>query len=364
MANSTNSLSRRKFIGCATGASAAIIASRPSIAKAATKKFRWKISTTWSPKLPVLQDSIERFAKNVKLASNGRLKIKVFAGGELIPPMTTFDAVSQGTIEMGAGASYYWAGKEPAAQFFSAVPFGMNPQQFSSWLNSGGGQKLWEEIYKPFNVTPFALGNSGIQMAGWFKKPVKSVEDLKGLKMRIPGLGGKVMAAAGANVVLLPGSEVYTALERGTIDATEWVGPFHDERLGLYRAAKHYYYPGWHEPGANLELIISTPAWKQLPEDLQEIVRLAARDTASWVLEESEARNGPAIKRLTTQHGVKLEEFPAEVISRLRQLSTEVLKELGDTSPQSKKVYDSYTEFYASIAPWSQISEKAYAAVK
>ncbi len=352
-------LNRRKFITATAAAAAAVGLSKPSTAQAAGKRFRWKMSTTWSPKLPILQESCEYFADRVKEASSGRLRIKVFAGGELIPPLTVFDAVSEGTLEMGAGAAYYWAGKAPAAQFFGSVPFGMNPQQFNAWL-AADGLKLWEKVYAPFGVRPMAFGNSGIQMGGWFKREINSLKDLQGLKMRIPGLGGKVMARAGANVVLMPGSEVYTALERGTIDATEWVGPFHDERLGLHRAAKFYYYPGWHEPGANLELLINEEAWKKLPKDLQEIVRLAARDTAAWVLERSEAENGPALARLTAQHGVQLKAFPEPVLNRLRKLTEEVITELSAADSAAAEVYRSYKAFQEQIRPWAKVSEEAY----
>ncbi|MCB0346477.1 MAG: TRAP transporter substrate-binding protein [Bdellovibrionales bacterium] len=352
--------SRRDFL---TGAGAAVAASQiasPIKAYGSNKKFRWKMSTTWSPKLPILQESCELFADRVNDASGGRLKIKVFAGGELIPPLTVFDAVSQGTLQMGAGAAYYWAGKAPAAQFFGSVPFGMNPQQFNAWL-ADGGLTLWEKVYSQFGVRPMAFGNSGIQMGGWFKREIKTLEDVKGLKMRIPGLGGKVMAKAGANVVLMAGSEVYTALERGTIDATEWVGPFHDERLGLYRAAKFYYYPGWHEPGANLELIINETAWQSLPADLQAIVRLAARDVAAWVLERCEVENGPALKRLTTEHKVELKRFPDSFLKRMRELTKEVIAELTASDPLAKEVYSSYSTFQQQIRRWAEISEQAYA---
>lgn len=354
-------LGRRRLLG-ASAAAAAAAAICPGPAKALPKTIRWKMSTTWTPKLPILQESCELFTKNVEAATGGRLKIKVFAGGELIPPLTAFDAASEGTIQMAAGASYYWAGKSPAAQFFGSVPFGMNPQQFNAWL-AAEGLRLWEEVYAPFGVKPMGFGNSGIQMGGWFKREINSLKDLEGLKIRIPGLGGKVLAKAGANVVLMPGSEVFTALERGTIDATEWVGPFHDERLGLHRAAKYYYYPGWHEPGANLELVVNRNAWDSLPEELQEIVRMAARDIASWVLERSEAENGPALRRLQTQHGVVLKEFPAPLLERLKALTTETIDELASSDPLVKKVADSYRGFQEVMRPWAKVSEHAYAAV-
>jgi TRAP-type mannitol/chloroaromatic compound transport system substrate-binding protein len=229
-------MSRRKFIRNIAGAGAALTAGTIAApANAAKKRFMWKLVTTWPPNFPIFQEGVERFAKEVKKISDGRLTIQVFAGGQLVPPLQTFDAVSQGTVQMGHGAAYYWAGKVPAAQFFTAVPFGMNAQGMNAWFYGGGGLELWREVYKPFGLTPFPMGNTGVQMGGWFRKKIDKVGDLKGLKMRIPGLGGKVMAKAGVNPVLMAGGEIYTALERGALDATEWVGPYHDLRLGLYR---------------------------------------------------------------------------------------------------------------------------------
>ena len=216
------------------------------------QKFKWKMVTTWPANFPIFQEGAERFADVVRKMSNNRLDINVYAGGELVPALQVFDAVSQGTVEMGHGSPYYWAGTIPEAQFFSSVPFGMTAKGMNAWLYNGGGLLLWQEMYEPFNLTVFPMGNTGVQMGGWFRKKINSIEDIKGLRMRIPGLGGKVFKKAGGNPVLMAGSEIYTALERGAIDATEWVAPFHDMRLGLDRTAKYYYYPGWHEPGLSL----------------------------------------------------------------------------------------------------------------
>ena len=244
--------------------------------------YRWKMVTTWPANFPVLQEATEMFADKVRVLSDGRLNIRVYASGELVPALEVFDAVSQGAVEMGHGASYYWAGKVPAAQFFSSVPFGMTTNGAEAWIYHGGGLELWRELYEPFNLVPFPNGTTGIQMGGWFNKRIDSVKDIKGLRMRIPGLGGKVFKRAGGNPVLMSGGELYTALERGTIDATEWVGPSHDLRLGLYRAADYYYYPGWHEPSTTLELIINKSKWESLPADLQTIVEEVAISVGSW----------------------------------------------------------------------------------
>jgi len=324
------------------------------------KRFKWKMCTTWSPKLPILQDSAELFAKMVKQATGGRLSIKVFAGGELIPPLETFDSVSSGAVDLGAGASFYWQGKMQASPFFCAIPFGMNPQMQNSWLSSGGGLELWRELYAPHKVVPFAFGNTGAQMAGWFKKEINSFSDIKGLKIRMPGLGGKVMAEAGANVVLMPGGELYTALERGTIDATEWVNPFHDERLGLHKAAKNYYYPGWQEPGATLELIINQDKWNALPTDLQKIVEACISYFNHWVLERSEMENGPALQRMTEKHGVKLRKLPDEVLAKLKEASQDVIQTIIKKDPNSKKIYQSYESFMKKLSHWGDVSSRSY----
>jgi len=328
-----------------------------------SKTYSWKMVTTWPPGFPVLQEGVERFADNIKAMSNGRLDIKVYAGGELIPPLQTFDAVSQGTVEMGHGSAYYWAGKVPEAQFFSTVPFGMTARGMNAWLYDGGGLELWREVYKPFHVIPFPLGNTGVQMGGWFNKEINSLEDIKGLKMRIPGLGGKVFAKAGGNPVLLAGSEVYTALERNTIDATEWIGPYHDQRLGLYRAAEHYYYPGWHEPGTVLELTINERAWLSLPADLQAIVSNAAQAENVRMLSEMEQKNMSALQELRQRENVQIHHFPKDVLAKLRSLTDETLKEEADKDPKFKQVFEAYQQFRQLNDDWSAISESAYLAM-
>ncbi len=324
------------------------------------KKFRWKMLTTWPPTLPVLQEGPKLFAQWVKEMTNGQLEIQVYGGGELVPAFEAFDAVSQGTAEIGHGASYYWAGKIPAAQFFAAVPFGMNPQQMNAWIISGGGLELWEKVYAPFNLLPLPGGNTGIQMGGWFNKEINSVNDLKGLKMRIPGLGGKVISKAGGSAVLSAGSEIYTNLERGVIDATEWIGPYHDYMMGFYKVARYYYYPGWHEPGPNLEFFINKGAFSKLPSDLQQIVRNAAAKVHHWMLCEFESRNNLYLQKLIHEENVDLRPFPSEVLEQLRSYSKEVIGEIVRSDPQSRNVYDAYTSFRNQITPWADISEKIY----
>ncbi len=324
------------------------------------KVYRWKMVTTWPANFPVFQEGAEKFADDVRIMSRGRLDIQVFAGGELVPALQVFDAVSQGSVEMGHGSPYYWAGKVPEAQFFSTVPFGMTVRGMQAWLNQGGGLALWREIYQPFNIYPFPMGNTGIQMGGWFNKKIDSVADLQGLRMRIPGLGGKVLKKAGGNPVLMSGGEIYTALERGIIDATEWVGPFHDLRLGLNRAARYYYYPGWHEPGTEFELMVNTRHWQALPDDLKKIVETAAAANSEWIYTAMEYHNSQALRDLETKRNVEVLEFPAEVLAELRRLTTETLNEEAEKNPNFKRVYDQYRAFQDAYAQWSEMTEGAY----
>ncbi len=356
-------MDRRSFIkkvGVGTAAAAAATTIQAPYVWPKGKSYLWRMVTTWPPELPVLQSGAELFAKKVEAMSEGRLKIEVYAGGELVPPLGTFDAVSQGTVECGNSAAYYWAGKMPACQWFAAVPFGLNAQGMNAWLYSGGGLKLWEEIYAPFNVVSRPSGNTGVQMGGWFNKKINTIDDYKGLKMRIPGLGGKVVAKAGGTVVLLAGGEIYTSLERGVIDATEWIGPYHDLRMGFYQAAKYYYYPGWHEPGTAIELIFNKKAYDSLPKDLQRIIDAAASEVNVWGLSEFEAQNGAALDTLVKKHKVQVVRFPEDVLKALRKLAEETVEEEAQKDPQAKKVNEAFKAFKAKVGAWGSISEKAY----
>jgi TRAP-type mannitol/chloroaromatic compound transport system substrate-binding protein len=356
-------MKRREFLkkaGTATAAAAATTAVSAPYVWAKGKTYNWKMVTTWPPNLPVLQTGAVRFAQRLEEVTEGRIKIQVFAGGELVPPLGVFDAVSAGTVEVGSGASYYWAGKVPAAQWFAAVPFGFNPQGINAWFYSGGGLQLWEEVYAPFNVVPRPQGNTGVQMGGWFRKEMKTIDDYKGLKMRIPGLGGKVIAKAGGTVVLLPGGEIFTSLERGVIDATEWVGPMHDLRMGFYKAAKYYYYPGWHEPGTTLEVMFNKKAYDSLPKDLQAAVDAVAAEINMWSLCEFEAGNGAALQELITKHKVNLKRFPEDLLAKLRELAKETMEEEAEKDAASRKVHEAFKKFKAQVGVWGTVSENAY----
>jgi TRAP-type mannitol/chloroaromatic compound transport system substrate-binding protein len=316
--------------------------------------------TTWPKNFPGLGTGANNLAKLITEMTGGRIEVKVYGAKELVPAFEVFDAVSRGTAEMGHGAAYYWKGKSEAAQFFAAVPFGLTAQEMNGWLYHGGGMELWESLYSKFNLVPAAAGNTGVQMGGWFNKEIKSIKDLNGLKMRIPGLGGEVLKRAGGTPVSLPGGELYTSLQSGAIDATEFVGPYNDLAFGLYKVAKFYYYPGWHEPGTTLEAIINKKALEALPADLQSIVRNACKVVNQDMLAEYTARNNAALHTLVNKHKVVLKEFPDDVLVKLRNLSDEVVKELAAKDKDSKKVYESFITFRDQAKAWHDISEVSY----
>lgn len=340
--------------------SAAPNASHAAPAVQIKKPIKWKMVTTWPANFPGLGTGAAAFADLITRMSGGRLQVKLYPANELVPPFETFDAVSRGTAEMGHCAAYYWKGKSEAAQFFTAVPFGLTAIEMQGWLQYGGGMELWRELYDGFNLVPFDAGNTGVQMGGWYNKEINSLADMKGLKMRIPGLGGEVFKRAGGLPMNLPGGELFTALQTGLIDATEWVGPYNDMAFGLHKAAKYYYYPGWHEPGPVLEGIVNKDAWNELPEDLQTIIEAAAAATSHRMLAEYTARNNAALVELVTQHGVELRRYPDEVLAKIRQLSDEVVGELAEKDAFSKRVYDSYRAYRDNVVAYHKLSEQAY----
>ena len=333
-------------------------------APAGGETYRWKLVTTWPKNFPGLGTGANNLARLIGEMSGGRLQVKVYGAGELVPALQVFDAVSQGTAEMGHGAAYYWKGKAPTAQFFAAVPFGLTAQEMNAWLYHGGGLELWREVYEPFGIIPAAAGNSGVQMAGWFNREINSLSDLEGLKMRIPGLGGEVLKRAGGTPVNLAGGEIFTSLQSGAIDATEWVGPYNDLAFGLHKAAKYYYYPGWHEPGTTLEGLVNRAALEKLPADLQSIVLNACRVVNDDMLAEYTARNNAALQTLVNEHQVDVRRLPDAVLRRLRELSDEVVAGIAGEDPLSRKVYESFTGFRTQVEAWHDISERAYLNVR
>ena len=355
-------MKRRHFIKAAasTGLVSAASLSTSTVKASSSKVIKWKMVTTWPKNFPGLGTGANKLAKLITEMSGGRLKVKVYGAKELVPAFETFDAVSRGTAQMGHGAAYYWKGKTQASQFFAAVPFGLTAQEMNGWLYYGGGMELWKETYDAFGLLPAAAGNTGVQMAGWFNKEIKSIADLKGLKMRIPGLGGEVLKRAGGTPVNLPGGEIFTSLKTGAIDATEWVGPYNDLAFGLHKAAKFYYYPGWHEPGTTLEALINKQALNELPDDLQSIVLNACKVINLDMISEYTTRNQQALDTLVNKHNVKVLKLPDEVLNKLQTLSDEVISEVAATDKMAEKVFNSFRSYRDNVKQWSEISELAY----
>lgn len=309
----------------------------------------WRMVTSWSSILPIIQNGAEQFAKNLDVMSGGRLKIQVYAGGELVGPLEVFDAVSSGTVECGHSASYYWPEKVPAAQWFTTVPFGLKASELNTWLHQGGGLELWREVYAPHNVIPMPAGNTGIQMGGWFNKAITTPEDFKDLKIRMPGLGGRVLSKLGAEVILLPASEIYPALESGKINATEWIGPYDDMRMGFHRIAKYYYAPGWHEPGTGFEYIVNRNAYEALEPDLKLILKAATADLATQVFTAYEYYNTGAMLKIVKERKVQLRLFPQAVLKELELISAKVLEEEASRDEMSRNVHEAYIKFKKDI---------------
>ena len=322
--------------------------------------FNWRLVTSWPKNYPGLGMAPERIADLVEEMSDGQMKITVYGAEEQVPAFGVFDAVSSGSHQMGHSGGYFWKGKVPAAQFFTSVPFGLTADEINAWVNRGGGLELWREIYAPFNIYPIPAGNTGTQMFGWFNKEINSLEDIKGLKMRIPGIGGEVLKEAGGIPVTLPGGELFTALQTGVIDATEWVGPYNDLTFGFHQAAKYYYYPGWHEPGPMLELLINIDAWNSLPKHLQVIIETASKAVNQDMLDEYLAKNNQALTELVEVHGVELRRLPDDVIEEFREISNSILDDLAKEDETISKVYRSYLDFKNNVSAYHRISEDAF----
>ncbi len=326
-----------------------------------TKVYRWRMVTTWPKNLPGIGIAPETIAEKIRVMSNGRIDIRVYGAGELVPALEVFEAVSQGTVQMGHGAAYYWKGKVPVAQFFTAVPFGLTAQEMNGWLFHGGGMELWRELYARYNLIPLSAGNTGVQMAGWFNKEINSLDDIRGMKMRIPGLGGEVFERAGGVAINLPGGEIFTSMQTGVIDATEWIGPYNDLAFGLHQVAKYYYYPGWQEPGPNLELIVNKVAWEQLPDDLKAIVENAALAVNADLLAEYTARNNGALTELVEKHEVDVRRLPDDVMARLQEISHEMIAEMvANEDELAGRIFASYQQYSKGVIQYHEISERAY----
>jgi TRAP-type mannitol/chloroaromatic compound transport system substrate-binding protein len=353
-------MKRRAFLTGAAGVGALAAASsfpKPAISQGIREL---KMHTCWPKRLPVLGTGAERLAERIGRMSGGKLTVKVYAAGELVPAFEGLDAVTSGTADMSHGAAYYWQGKHKAFNFFTAVPYGLNGPEHASWVYWGGGQQLWDELGQQFGFKPFLRGSTGVQMAGWFRKEIASLDDLKRLKMRIPGLGGDVLKALGVTVVSLPGGEIFPALQSGAIDATEWVGPFADITMGFYKITKAYHWPGFHEPGTSGELIVNLKVWESLPNDQKEMLRTLVDSEASLEFAEFTHGNGEALQTMVDKYKVNLKKLPDDVLTEIGKLSGEVVAQVASEDPFTKKVYESFLDFRKKQVAYTRISEQAY----
>ena len=329
----------------------------PAVARAQTK--RWRMVTSWPKRLPGPGMSAERVAERIAALSGGRLQVSVHAAGELVPALEVLDAVGSSVAEMGHTAAFYWQGKQPAAAYYTTVPFGLTPLEHVAWVDAGGGQAFWDELYAPFGVKPFMGGNTGVCMGGWFRQELKGLDDLKGLKIRSLGLGGEVYRRLGATPQTTPPGEILTSLQSGVLDAAEFVGPGTDIALGLYRVAPNYYGPGFNKPNGTGECLVNLKAWGALDGEMKAIVAHACAAEASFALAEMDRLNTEALAALTGQHGVKLRTFSAEIIAAVHRQSRDIMGELGTKSDIARRIGDSYAGFLERIAAWSRVSLKA-----
>ena len=352
-------MKRRQFLKTAgLGAAASAAVAAPAIAQS-MPELKWRLTASWPKSLDTLYGACETFAKFVSEATDGKFQVQVFAAGEIVPPLQVLDAVQNGTVEMGHSAQYYYIGKDPTWALFCAVPFGLNARQQNAWFYAGDGQKLIDEFGAKFNSKCLLMGNTGAQMGGWFKKEIKTVADLKGLKMRIGGWAGKTLSKLGVIPQQIAGGDIYPALEKGTIDATEWVGPYDDEKLGFYKVAKYYYYPGWWEGGTTNHLLINLAKWNELPKSYQAIVAAAAGYANVEEQARYDARNPQALKRLVAD-GVQLRPFSQAIMEACLKASNEVNAETSATNPNYKKVLDSMQAFRNDEYLWWQVAEYSY----
>jgi len=355
-------MERRSFIkkaGAGVAAGAAAVVSAPAIAEA-MPTVKWRLASSFPKNLDTIFGAAEDLAKRVKELTEGKFEIRVFAGGEIVPGLQVMDAVKDGTVECGHTAPYYYFGKNPAFAFDCAVPFGLDARQMNSWLYYGGGLELLRDFYKDYNIINFPGGNTGAQMGGWFRKEIKTVNDLKGLKMRIGGFAGVVLSRLGLVPQQIAAGDIYPALEKGTIDAAEWIGPYDDEKLGFVKVAPHYYYPGWWEGGPNLSFYVNMKEWAKLPKLYQQAFEVACAEANVKMLAKYDEKNPAALARLL-KSGAKLHAFPKEVLDASFKAANEVMEEEAAKNPAFKKIYEPWKIFRNNSMQWFNLCERAYA---
>jgi TRAP-type mannitol/chloroaromatic compound transport system substrate-binding protein len=349
-------MKRRDFLTRAGAGAALAAAAAPAIAQSQSPQVRWRFATMWPKSLDAMHGSAENWAKRVTALTEGRFEIRTSAAGEIVPPGSVFDAVKDGTIECGHVLSSFFFGKNPTLGFDAGMPFGLNTRQQYAWMFDGGGLQLMREVFKQYNIVQMPVGNVGVQMGGWYRKEIKSVADLKGLKFRIGGIGGAILAKLGAVPQQIPPSDIYTSLEKGTIDAAEWIGPYDDEKLGLNKVAKYYYTPGWWEGSAQVTLLINQKAWDSLPKPYQDAIECAANEQSLLMIAKYDAKNPEALRRLIGG-GAQLRQFPRAVLDACYKATQEFMDEHAAKSPEFKKVYDAWSKFRDDENQWFRVAE-------
>ncbi len=352
-------MQRRAFLksaGAGLGLAATSLASNTFADGPAIK---WRLASSYPKSLDTIYGASERLSQRLNKITNGKFQIRVFAGGDLIPGLQVLDAVQNGTVECGHSASYYYVGKDMAFAFDCAVPFGLTARQQNAWMYFGGGMKLMRDLFKQYNIVQFPGGNTGVQMGGWFRKEIRSLGDLKGLKMRIPGIGGQIMAKLGAVPQTLAGTDIYPSLERGALDAAEWVGPYDDEKLGFHKIAKHYYYPGWWEGGPQLTFYVNLAKWNELPEAYQVAFETACAEANVNMLAEYDYKNPQSLMRLMKQ-GVKLHAFPKDVMDAAKKAAFAMYDEEARKNRNFARIYEEWKKFRAQEIQWFKVSEASF----
>lgn len=355
-------MKRREFlIGAGAGAAAGTAAGAPLAAPAvSTGKHEWKMLTAWPKNFPGAGTGAQRIADRIATMSDGRLKIRLYAAGELVPAFELFDAVREGNAECGHSASYYWLNKHKAAAFFCALPGGLTATEHNAWIYFGGGLELWHELYSQFGLIAFPAGGTGVQMGGWFRKEIGSLADMQGLKIRMPGLAAEVINRLGATAVNMPAGEIMPALQSGVIDAAEWVGPWNDLALGFYKVAPYYYGPGFHEGNSAQELMINRAAWDALPPDIQAIVRGAAEMENLGIVTEYVSNSADALRALVEKHGVKVAPLPDDVMRESFRISAEVVAEVAAIDDISRRIYESWSSFRNAAVAYAPLAEYGF----
>lgn len=345
---------KKASVGIAAGAATATV-SAPAIAQS-LPTINWRLTSSFPKSLDTIYGGAEILANRLRAMTDGKFNIRVFPAGEIVPGLQALDAVQQGTVELCHSCSYYYIGKDKTFGIGTSIPFGLNPRQMNAWVYYGGGQALLDEFYSNYNVVSFPAGNTGTQMAGWFRKPINTLEDVKGLKMRIAGLGGVVFSMLGVVPQQIAGSDIYPSLEKGTIDAAEWVGPYDDEKLGFYKVAKHYYTPGWWEPGPMIHFYVNKAEWDKLPKVYQEAFQAAAYEVNVSMLAEYDHKNPSALARLIS-NGVKLERFSPEIMKAAYDAAMQFYSDESAKNPAFKKMYTEYEKYRKSQTAWFSVAD-------